>query len=118
MTQSFRIDGHHGGTDLLGMSMVATIEGRWDPEARVWTATSPELPGLVVESESWPALVDEVRLVLPDLMACDEQQREAVSLRFRVSGPYALSGLLDGATPGAMREAFEWGDDVGREVID
>ncbi len=31
---------------------------------------------------------------------------------------YSLSELLDGLTPDAMHEAFDWGDDVGREVVD
>jgi hypothetical protein len=100
------------------MSTVVTIEARWDPEAQVWTATSPELPGLVVKAETWPALIEEVRLVCPELMECDQQHRDTVSLRFRVSRPYALSQLLEGATPATMREAFAWGDDVGREVVD
>lgn len=30
---------------------------------------------------------------------------------------YALADLLEGTTPEAMREAFEWGEDVGREQI-
>jgi len=29
---------------------------------------------------------------------------------------YTLDELLEGVTPAAMREAFDWGDDVGREV--
>jgi antitoxin MazE len=31
---------------------------------------------------------------------------------------YVLRDLLQGMTPDAMREAFDWGDDVGREAID
>jgi antitoxin MazE len=31
---------------------------------------------------------------------------------------YTLDGLLDGVTPEAMREAFDWGDDVGREALE
>jgi antitoxin MazE len=31
---------------------------------------------------------------------------------------YTLAELLDGATPEAMREAFDWGDDVGREAVE
>lgn len=29
---------------------------------------------------------------------------------------YTLDELLDGVTPQAMRAAFDWGDDVGREA--
>lgn len=31
---------------------------------------------------------------------------------------YTLDELLDGVTPEAMRDAFRWGDDVGREAVD
>jgi antitoxin MazE len=31
---------------------------------------------------------------------------------------YALAELLDGMTPEAMHEAFEWGPDVGRESVE
>lgn len=45
-----------------------TIDARFDPEAGVWLATSADLPGLVVEADTWPAMIDEVRLVIPDLL--------------------------------------------------
>ena len=31
---------------------------------------------------------------------------------------YVLAELLKGMTPEAMREAFDWGPDKGREVVD
>lgn len=31
---------------------------------------------------------------------------------------YSLEELLVGTTPEALREAFEWGPDVGREVVE
>jgi len=31
---------------------------------------------------------------------------------------YVLADLLKGMTPGAMRQAFEWGPDKGREIIE
>ncbi len=49
------------------MSRSITIEARWEPEASVWIATSGDVPGLVVEADTWPAMIEEVRLVLPDL---------------------------------------------------
>jgi len=50
------------------MSRSITINARWDPEARVWIATSNDVPGLVVEADTWPTMIEEVRLVLPDLL--------------------------------------------------
>jgi antitoxin MazE len=31
---------------------------------------------------------------------------------------YELDELLEGLTPEAMHEAFDWGEDVGREVVE
>ncbi len=31
---------------------------------------------------------------------------------------YQLEALLEGMTPEAMHDAFDWGPDVGREVVD
>jgi hypothetical protein len=44
------------------------IDTHFDPEAQVWLATSANVPGLVVEAETWTAMIEEVRLVLPDLL--------------------------------------------------
>jgi hypothetical protein len=50
------------------MSRSITIDARWDAEASVWIATSNDVPGLVVEVDTWPTMIEEVRLVLPDLL--------------------------------------------------
>ncbi len=44
------------------------IQADWDPEAKVWTATSEDVPGLVVEAETLDALVDEAKLLVPELL--------------------------------------------------
>jgi antitoxin MazE len=31
---------------------------------------------------------------------------------------YRLAALLQGMTPNAMREAFDWGPDKGREIVE
>jgi|SRR5579864_2950218 len=51
----------------MGRSL--TIRARWDREASVWIATSEDVPGLVVEADTWPRMIEEVQLVLPDLLA-------------------------------------------------
>ena len=50
------------------MGRTQTIKALWDAEAEVWIATSTDVPGLVVEAPSWSSMIDEVRLVLPDLL--------------------------------------------------
>ena len=39
----------------------------WDDEANVWVATSDDVPGLVLESSSFDALVERVRYAIPEL---------------------------------------------------
>jgi antitoxin MazE len=44
-----------------------------------------------------------------------EQDRIVISVARPV---YTLDELLVGTTPKAMHEAFDWGDDVGRETVE
>ncbi|MGA8691041.1 MAG: DUF1902 domain-containing protein [Methyloceanibacter sp.] len=65
------------------MTRSLTIDARWDAQAQVWLATSAEVPGLVVEADSWPAMIEEVRLVLPDLLELSDQGADKLSLTFK-----------------------------------
>lgn len=44
------------------------IHAQWDDEARVWVATSEDVPGLVTEATSMSALVERLKVVIPALM--------------------------------------------------
>jgi hypothetical protein len=74
------------------MSRDITINARWDTEAGVWLATSTDVPGLVVEAPSWPAMIDEVRLVLPDLLDLSGEKSKSLSLTFRAEEHLDLAG--------------------------
>jgi len=75
------------------MSRDINIQARWDGEASVWIATSNnDVPGLVVEADSWPAMISEVRLVLPDLMDPSEQAQKELSLTFKAEEHHDLAG--------------------------
>jgi hypothetical protein len=65
------------------MSRDITINARWESDAGVWLVTSADVPGLVVEAETWPSMIEEVRLVLPDLLELNSQAVGPVSLTFR-----------------------------------
>ena len=45
-----------------------TVYFTWDDEAKVWVATSPNVIGLVLESESLDALIKRVALEKPQLV--------------------------------------------------
>jgi hypothetical protein len=64
------------------MSRSLTIRARWDREASVWIATSEDVHGLVVEADTWPRMIDEVELVLPDLLELSGYGPEKLSLTF------------------------------------
>jgi hypothetical protein len=69
-----------------------TIQARWDGEASVWIATSPDVAGLVVEADTWPAMIEEVRIVLPDLLEITGSNSEALSLTFKAEEHLDLAG--------------------------
>lgn len=74
------------------MSQDIGIQARWDGEASVWIATSEDVPGLVVEADSWPQMIEEVRLVLPDLMQLSGRSQENLSLTFKAEEHLDLAG--------------------------
>ncbi len=45
------------------------INFTWDNEACVWIATSGDIPGLVLESGSFDALLERTRIAIPELLA-------------------------------------------------
>ena len=57
--------------------MLCRVLFHWDSEAKVWTATSEDVPGLVLESSSFDNLVSRVRLAIPELIEMNgNAQRE------------------------------------------
>jgi hypothetical protein len=70
-------------TDLLDMQRDIIIQARWDGEASVWLATSEDVPGLVVEADTWPGMINEVQLVLPELLEVSGQGGDRPSLTFK-----------------------------------
>jgi hypothetical protein len=74
------------------MSRDITIQARWDGEAGVWIATSPDVSGLVVEADTWPAMIEEVRIVLPELLEVSGAPAENLSITFKAEEHLDLAG--------------------------
>ncbi|MCM1064671.1 MAG: DUF1902 domain-containing protein [Eubacterium sp.] len=55
----------------------------WDDEADVWIATSDDIPGLVLESGSFDALLERTRFAIPELLALNPSNPQPFSLTFR-----------------------------------
>ena len=52
-----------------------TVRFAWDGEAGVWTATSEDVPGLVLEDASFDALTARVRAAIPELVELNRLTR-------------------------------------------
>ena len=62
--------------------MSCRIDFTWDDEASVWIATSKDVPGLILESGSFDALIERVRYAVPELLELNNKQTEIVDLTF------------------------------------
>ncbi|MDP2832724.1 MAG: DUF1902 domain-containing protein [Pseudomonadota bacterium] len=50
------------------MNKALFIHAEWDDEARVWVATSDDVPGLATESETVEALIAKLEVLIPELL--------------------------------------------------
>ena len=60
-----------------------TISFTWDDEASVWIAESQDIPGLILESGSFDALVERVKTAIPDLLEMDSSNRSQIKLHLK-----------------------------------
>jgi predicted RNase H-like HicB family nuclease len=70
------------------MSKAYEVSARWDSEARVWVAESEDVPGLVAEADSPNALVEKLRILIPELLQANsvlERGIASVELHCRIS---------------------------------
>jgi len=44
------------------------IRAEWDEEARVWVATSDDVPGLATEGETVEGLIERLKVMIPELL--------------------------------------------------
>ena len=58
-----------------------TVNFQWDSEANVWVATSGDITGLILESESLDQLMQRVMQAAPELIALNHLPLHA-SVRF------------------------------------
>jgi predicted RNase H-like HicB family nuclease len=50
------------------LSKDINVEAFWDEEARVWVATSDDVPGLVTESDTMEHLMLKLKILIPELL--------------------------------------------------
>lgn len=70
------------------------IVAEWDVEASVWVATSGDVPGLAIEASTMDALVERLKIVIPELMTMNSEQNE-IDFPFELTGKVSLSAHAD-----------------------
>ncbi len=63
--------------------MEYVITFTWDDEASVWIATSNDIPGLVLESGSFDALLERTRFAIPELLSLNASGSRPLTLTFK-----------------------------------
>jgi len=67
------------------------VRAEWDEEARVWVATSDDVPGLATEEETMESLVDKLKGLIPELLEANgsledtEVPFEIMTRRFEIA---------------------------------
>jgi predicted RNase H-like HicB family nuclease len=75
--------------DMQGKPLFVRAE--WDEEARVWVATSDDVPGLATEEETLETLVDKLKGLIPELLEANgsledtEVPFEIMTRRFEIA---------------------------------
>lgn len=44
------------------------VRAEWDEEARVWVATSDDVPGLATEEDTMEGLIGKLKVMIPELL--------------------------------------------------
>ena len=52
------------------------VRAEWDEEARVWVATSDDVPGLATEGDTLEGLVEKLKIMIPDLLDANGVEQE------------------------------------------
>ena len=55
------------------------VQLAWDNESKVWTATSEDIPGLILEDESADKLIQRVILAAPEIIELNGVERVALA---------------------------------------
>jgi predicted RNase H-like HicB family nuclease len=45
-----------------------TVHCEWDPDARIWVATSDDVPGLATGADTLDELVEKLKVMIPELL--------------------------------------------------
>jgi len=52
------------------------VRAEWDEDARVWVATSDDVPGLATEEDNLEGLIEKLKIMIPELLDVNEVKGE------------------------------------------
>jgi predicted RNase H-like HicB family nuclease len=73
------------------MAAHVPIDAQWISADKVWLATSPQWPGLVVEADGWDELLNEIELILPEFLEVQGIDPNGASFTVKVETRQSLS---------------------------
>jgi predicted RNase H-like HicB family nuclease len=65
------------------------INAEWDNETDVWVATSADVDGLAIEASTMDALIERLKIVIPELMEANHKAQAGDELPFLLDGFFA-----------------------------
>jgi len=65
------------------------INAAWDDDACVWVATSNDIDGLAIEATTMDALIERLKIVIPELMELNQKDLSNEELPFLLDGFFA-----------------------------
>ena len=67
------------------------VEAEWDKEAELWVATSPDIPGLVLQARTDDEIVRKLRLVIPSLIETGLEREDQIEIHFHRRGDVRMT---------------------------
>ena len=79
----------------MGKIFQVTVTAIWDDEAKVWVATSKDVPGLVVEARDTDELEAELRLLVPQLLKLNDgdQRPREIPIRLHQESEFVAAAI-------------------------
>ena len=62
------------------------VHAMWDAEARVWVATSEDVPGLATEAVSLDVLIPKLKAMIPELLDANGHAHTDDDIPFKLVG--------------------------------
>jgi predicted RNase H-like HicB family nuclease len=81
----------------ITMQKIYFVRAEWDDEAKVWVATSDDVPGLATEADTMESLSAKLEIMIPELLAengypdKDEITYEILARKFSVTTAASVS---------------------------